>query len=108
MSVRESRFAAGKPNGSTYHRQRSTDPIKYGEMLVRMQDDGRNQKQIADELSCNRQMVGRYQRIGKWSAEVKALVQANREKITNTKILNLASRPLSEVKLRAGARGTWG
>ncbi|MCB9229672.1 MAG: hypothetical protein H6618_08685 [Deltaproteobacteria bacterium] len=86
-------------DANTYQKLRITNPVKYGEELARLCDEGHTQKEIAEYLSCNRQMVGRYQRIGKWPANIKEIIQLNRESITNTKILNLASRSLSDSEL---------
>lgn len=99
MAVSKAINISTKLESDTYQHQRSSDPIKYGEMLVCMQEAGLTQQEIADKLSCHRQMVGRYQRIGKWPAEVKEFIHTHREKITNTKILNFASRALSDKEL---------
>ncbi len=87
-------------DSNTYQYLRN-DPIKYGEEVWRLQAEGLSQKQIAEAHSCHYQMVGRYQKIGKWPDEIKALIRLHRTKFTNTKILSLASRRLSEEELSA-------
>ncbi len=88
-------------DSDTYQTLRTNDPIKYGEEVVRLQAEGLSQKQIADLHSSSYQMVGRYQKIGKWPDEIKAHIQLHRDRVTNTKILNLASRRLTEEDLSA-------
>ncbi len=72
----------------TYQKMKSEDPIRYGEYLCKLQDAGLTQTQIANKLKTNRQLVGRYQKIGKWPQELKEFISKNRRYISNTAMLN--------------------
>lgn len=78
-----------KHNG-TYQKRNCDDPIIFGEMLVELKNKGMTQTQIAKDLQRNRQMVGRYQKIGLWPDTLKQLVKENRECINNTAIIKAA------------------
>lgn len=83
----------------TYHKMRSDEPVKYGEYLCELSDKGLSQKEIAELLKTNRQLVGRYQRIGKWPNEVKTFIEGHRKFISNTAILNASMSPSSTESL---------
>lgn len=83
----------------TYQKMRSAHPIKYGEYLCELHERGLSQKDIAESLKTNRQLVGRYQRIGRWDGEIKTFLEGNRQFISNTAILNAAMSPKSKDEL---------
>ncbi len=83
----------------TYLAMRTNDPISYGEHLYKMLENGLTQTQIANDMKTNRQLVGRYQKIGKWKDELKEYVKQNRRYISNTFILNAAMSSKSEAEL---------
>lgn len=67
------------------------DPIIYGEYLVsRMKEENVTQTQLASVLGENRTELGRYVKIGKWSADFKSYISENKEKISNTHLIKAA------------------
>lgn len=46
--------------------------------------------QLAVIYGVNRQMVGRYMKMGRWPKTTKAFVASNQSRITNTHLLNAA------------------
>ncbi len=92
--------AANSSKGfDTYQKMRSSDPIGYGEYLCELSDSGLSQKEIAEKLKSNRQLVGRYQRIGRWDREVKDLLAENRKHISNTAIYAATMSPIPKEEL---------
>lgn len=91
-----SRLADSNTEFDTYQKMRSSNPVRYGEYLCELCESGLSQKEIAEMLNSNRQLIGRYQRIGRWDKEVKIFLEENRQYISNTAILTAAMSPLSK------------
>lgn len=67
------------------------DPLGFGEYLVkRMKSENVTQTQLASILGENRTELGRYVKIGKWSANFKSYLFKNKDKISNTHLIKAA------------------
>lgn len=72
-------------------------PVECGNWLCGLKAQGFNQTQMAERLKANRQMIGRYLRIGHWDEEIKSLI--NQHQVKKSLILQAASKPLSKSEL---------
>jgi len=83
-----------------YHLLRRKNPIACGEWLLNLSNQGLSQKQIAERLGANRQIIGRYLRMANWNHELKKLISQYRGQLSNTDLLKAASSPKNESMLR--------
>jgi hypothetical protein len=80
---------------SQYQTLKRENPIKCGEMLLALKNQGLTQKQIGEKINANRHMIGRYLRMANWDADIKRLAIT----VGRTQIFRAAEKSLSKAEL---------